>query len=161
MNDDKQIRGLMIFEWVLKIGHWKSSYVSLKKGKKKIIRCAHDKKLYLFYLSHRHAILSRGTQWNRWWKCQNAQNSKSFLLVLSMLDRTYPTRSDISIGFQSLGISSRSDISDASGISGPRSGSRVITVGFGWTYPTFVGHIRLARHIQLPVGFQSHCSRVQ
>jgi hypothetical protein len=36
------------------------------KGKKKMKWCAHDKKLFIFiFLSHRHAVLSRGTQRNR------------------------------------------------------------------------------------------------
>jgi uncharacterized protein (DUF2461 family) len=57
-------------------------------------------------LSHRHVILSRGTQRNRQKNVGVLKLSKSFCFVAIFV------WSDISIGFQNRGTASRSDISD-------------------------------------------------
>jgi hypothetical protein len=60
MNDDKQIRGLMIVESrMLKIKlcfYW--------KRKKKRIDVPMTRSYFYLFLSHMHVVLSRGAQWN-------------------------------------------------------------------------------------------------
>jgi hypothetical protein len=56
--------------------------------------------------------------------------------LFSLVHQTYPTRSDISIGFQSLCTGSRSDISDGSDMSRSPSGSRGLVARSSWTYLT-------------------------
>jgi hypothetical protein len=94
----------------------------LKAGQLKIKLCLYQKKerigvavprCYLFlFLSHRRAVLSRGTQQNcqKMLECSNLPNPSVSLSSLS--GQIYPIRSNISIGFQNRGTASRSDISD-------------------------------------------------
>jgi hypothetical protein len=50
---------------VLKAGHWKLSYGSIEKGKRKGNSVPMTRSYLYLFLSHRHVVLSRGTQWNR------------------------------------------------------------------------------------------------
>jgi hypothetical protein len=88
MSNDKQIRGLMIFEWVLKAGRWKSSYGSMEKEKKKRIGVPVTRSYFYLFLSHRHAVLSRGTQQNRrkLSECSNLLQISWFSIVSAWSD---------------------------------------------------------------------------
>jgi hypothetical protein len=59
MNDGKQIRVLMIFEWVLKTRRWKLSYVSLRKGKGKNSVCLGQEVISILFESYAHLTIKR------------------------------------------------------------------------------------------------------
>jgi hypothetical protein len=106
----------------------------MEKGKKKRVGVTMARSYFYLFLSHRHAVLSRGTErkHKKYWSAQTS--SKSLYPLLCLFGRIYPTKSDIFIKFQSLGGLARLDIFDQLNISGHRQ------VPEPWQ-PCLVGHI--------------------
>jgi hypothetical protein len=81
-----------------------------KKEKEKEMVCLWQEAIYIYFLSHRHVVLSRGSQWNR---RKLSECSNPWKIFYSPL----PTKSDIFIGSQKHGSTARSGISDQSDLS--------------------------------------------
>jgi hypothetical protein len=90
------------------------------KRKKKRVGVPVTRSYFYLFLSHRHVVLSRGTQRIRR-KYLSAQTpSKSLYSLLCLFSRIYPTNLDICIEFQNCGSQAKLDISDQLDLSDPR-----------------------------------------